>query len=225
MSDQGITYDVDIQLCIDTTGSMSPYIKQVKERAIRLPDDLLAQMKTKDKGVDKLRVGVTAFGDYSYDGDQSMRESGFFELPAQTKEYQAWVDALSLVSGGDEPESGQEALATAMRAKWTTGGDKRRHVIVVLTDASTHDLGRAKGQPNYPDWMPANMNELTDWWEGQAAVMDRSAKRLLLFAPDGHGWSEIGAGWENTVHVHAKAGEGLKDQDYDSVLAAIAESV
>jgi hypothetical protein len=222
---QGITYDVDVRLCIDTTGSMSPYITQVKERAIMLPDDLLAQMKTKDKGVHQLRVGVDAFGDYSYDGDKSMRSSAFFELPAQTKQYQAWVNGLTLVGGGDEPESGQEALATAMRAEWTRGGDKRRHVVVVLTDASTHNLGRAKGQPNYPDWMPADLGELTDWWEGQTAKMDRSAKRLLLFAPDGNGWSEIGASWENTVHVHARAGEGLKDQDYEGVLAAIAESV
>ena len=225
MTTQGMTYDVDILFVMDTTGSMSPHIKEAKRQATRLPEAIPEQMKTKGKGIDHLRVGVVAFRDYSYDGDLAMRQSGFFELPTQIAEYQAWVNGLDADGGGDEPESGQEALAVAMRADWTTGGDKRRHVIVVLTDASTHDLGRAAGQTNYPDWMPKDLNELTDWWEGQSAVMDRSAKRLLLFAPDAHGWSEIGANWENTTHAQTKAGAGLRDQDYEVVLAAIAESV
>lgn len=225
MSTQGITYNVDLRFVIDTTGSMAPYIDQVKARAIRLPEDLLEQMKKKDKGVDKLFVGVIAFGDYSYDGERSMRVSKLFEMPAQRAEYEAFVRELSLVHGGDEPESGGEALAFAMKSDWHLGGDKNRQVIVVLTDASAHDPGRAKGEANYPDWLPTSWDQLTDWWQGQSALMDRSSKRLLLFAPDGNGWSDIGTNWENTVHVHARAGAGLKDQDYERVLAAVAESV
>jgi hypothetical protein len=222
---QGIRYDVDLVLCIDTTGSMGDILDRVKERAVRLHEDLTRAMAAKDKGVDQLRIRVVAFGDYSYDGDNSMRESSFFVLPAQAGELESFVRGLTLVSGGDAPESGQEALAFAMRSPWAMSGDKNRQVIVVWSDASTHELQRAAGQPNYPAWMPANLSELTDWWEGQTPLVDAYAKRLLLFTPDGAGWSEIAANWEQVVHVQTRAGEGLHDQDYDGVLATIAESV
>jgi len=224
-TDQGAAYNVDASFVIDVTGSMVPNIGDTKRQACRLPEVFQDQMKLKGKKIDHFRVNAIAFRDYSYDGDMAMRESGFFELPAQLPEYQAWVNDLTADGGGDEPESGLEALATAMLADWTKDGDKRRHVIVVLTDASAHDLGRAAGQPNYPDGMPKDLNELTDWWMGQDPKMDRSAKRLLLFAPDGNGWSQIGANWENTTHAITKAGAGLSDQDYEAILATIAESV
>jgi len=224
MAYQSMAYYVDVILVIDCTGSMGPYIGEVKRQACRFPEQIQDQMKLKGKKIDQLRVKVIRFRDFSFDGDMAMRQSEFFTIPDQIADFQAFVNDLTADGGGDEPESGLEAVAAAILADWTEGGDKRRHVIAVLTDASAHDLGRAAGQPNYPDWMPKDLNELTDWWQGQDPKMDRSTKRLLLFTPDGNGWSQLGSNWEYTTHAITKAGAGLSDQDYEVIMANIAES-
>ncbi|HBJ76856.1 MAG TPA: VWA domain-containing protein, partial [Porphyromonadaceae bacterium] len=49
--------------------------------------------------------------------------------------------------------------------------------------------------------------------------------RLILFAPDAKPWSEIGLSWSNTIHHAAKAGEGLKEIDYRTILDCIVNSI
>ena len=115
-----------------------------------------------------------------------------------------------------------------MRSQWDTTGDKRRHVIVVWTDASAHPLERASdyGTPEgYPSDAPSSFNELTDMWDGQEALMDANAKRLILFAPDAAGWTDIENHWTQTIQAVSRAGEGLSDHDYQTILSTIAQSV
>jgi hypothetical protein len=72
--------------------------------------------------------------------------------------------------------------------------------------------------------MPKDIDELTDWWDAQT-YMNFSAKRLILFAPDAAGWSEIGSNWDQAIHLASRAGAGLKDIEYATILNSIAESV
>ena len=69
--------------------------------------------------------------------------------------------------------------------------------------------------------MPKDFNELTDLWENNQEGMSKAAKRLILFAPDAYAWSEIGVNWYNTVHYISKAGNGLKEYDYKTILTVI----
>lgn len=222
---QGLKYTVDIVLCIDVTGSMSPIIEKVKSNALRFYEDLLNTMAQKDKTIDTLRLRVVAFRDYYYDEDQSMQESPFFTLPQEKEAFQKFVNDLKAEGGGEEPESGLEAVALAIRSKWNTTGDKKRQIIVMWTDASAHPLERAAtDRPNYyPSPMPANFDDLTDLWDGQ--YMIRSAKRLILYAPDAYAWTDMANHWENTIQYPSKAGEGLGEVDYKTILDAIASSV
>lgn len=55
--------------------------------------------------------------------------------------------------------------------------------------------------------------------------MNKQAKRLILFAPDASAWTEIGLNWQNAIHHPAKAGAGLEDVDYKTILAAIVNSI
>ena len=74
--------------------------------------------------------------------------------------------------------------------------------------------------------MPSNFDELTDWWEDeQTGKMRKSAKRLVIFAPDASAWTEIGMNWSNTIHHPAKAGAGLEDVDYETILSTIVNSI
>ena len=215
---QGIKYNVDIVFVIDVTGSMGPYLEKTKENALKFHENLKTKMEAKNKNIDALRLKVVYYRDLKVDGTGAMGESSFFSLPDQDSDYKAFVSGLKPSGGGDEPESGLEALTLAIKSPWTTSGDKKRYIIVLSTDASAHKLEEKHGSG-----MPTSFNELTDIWCGQ--TMDSSAKRLIMFAPDVYPWTDISAHWDNSIHVPTKAGEGIGDTDYDTILDTISNSV
>ncbi|MEN4475720.1 vWA domain-containing protein [Mycolicibacterium cosmeticum] len=226
MANQQFTYVVDLVLCIDTTGSMSPIIDEVKERATSFEADLRAALNSVGKEISGLRARVVAYKDYLFD-DEPITQSPFFELPSESTEFREFVSKLTPAGGGDEPESGLEALAVAIRSKWSPVGAKNRQVICVWTDASAHALekGRAESKTAYPADMPANIDELTDLWEGQSSPMSAPAKRLLVFAPDSEMWNIVGQEWEQSIHIISQAGRGLEDHQLKAVLDTIANSI
>jgi len=227
-SNYQLTYNVDITLVIDATASMLPIIDKVKANALNLYGDIVRKMEEKNKHIENLRIRVISFRDYLADGEAAMDGSDFFLLPAQAGDLKECVNSLRADGGGDEPENGLEALAYAIRSKWNTEGVKRRHVIVVWSDASTHPLGYAARSPHYPSGMPKTFEELTLWWGDKASqgeYMDQRSKRLLLFTPNAAGWNRIINEWDNIIHVPSASGEGLRDVDDDTILSSIANSI
>ena len=226
MAARSLNYNIDIVMCIDCTNSMGGFIDNVKNSALKFYPDLKELFcAKKDKEISEFRIKVIAFGDFNADGDNALNETEFFKIPEQEDDFRHFINGLNPRGGGDGPKNGLEALALAMKSDWTTGGDKRRHVIVVWTDASTHPLETPITKNEYyPQDMPANLDELTNWWEDeQSGVMpSRTAKRLVIFAPGASAWAEIGLNWLNTLHYPAKAGEGLTNLDYETILEAIA---
>ena len=223
------SYTVDMVFCIDATGSMEgdtglqdKIINMVKKNALHFYDDFCLTMSKKRKLVQQLRVRVVAFRDYLEDREKAMLVTNFFLLPQQAREFEACINSIHADGGGDIPEDGLEALAYAIRSPWTTEGEKQRHVIVVWSDAGTHELGFGRAAPNYPKGMPANMSELTDWWE---TYMRQNSKRLLLFTPNEPGWSHISDYWDNVVHYPSVTGNGLAEQNYQEILNIVANSV
>ncbi len=221
-------YSVDMVFCIDATGSMGNCIDMVKKNALNFYQDLSNAMATKSKNIDQLRVRVIAFRDYLADGEKAMMTAGFFSLPEQSEDFKKCVQSIVADGGGDEPEDGLEALAYAIRSPWTTEGKKRRQVIVVWTDASTHEIGFGSKAANYPKNMAKSMAELSEWWgdsQNSSEYIDRNAKRLLLFAPDRPGWSTISENWDNVIHYPSEAGKGLEEMDYRTILDTISNSI
>lgn len=225
---QGLKYNVDIVMCIDCTGSMDGLLETVKVNALKFFPDLKKICDEKGKEIANVRCRVIGFRDFYADRENAILDSGFLAIPLQETDFKNFVNGLEATGGGDEPENGLEALALAINSDWTTEGDKRRHIIVVWTDASTHPLGldRCKNE-FYPQDMPENFDELTDWWEDEQGKgkMRKSAKRLLLFAPDASAWTEMGNSWNNTIHHTAKAGEGLNEIDYETILNTVVNSI
>ena len=196
MAGQGLKYNVDIVMCIDCTGSMGDLLDTVKNNALKFYPDLHQRCDEKGKEISELRIRAIAFRDFACDGAAAVADTGFLSIPDQESEFKSFVSGLTPSGGGDEPENGLEALAMAINSDWTSGGDRRRHVVVVWSDASTHPLGVGKESSIYPQDMPANFDELTDWWEDeQSGKMRKSAKRLVIFAPDASAWTEIGMNW------------------------------
>ncbi|HEX5905555.1 MAG TPA: vWA domain-containing protein [Propionibacteriaceae bacterium] len=222
---RGLSYAVDIVFCVDVTGSMTPIIDQVKANALRFYDDVQSNLTTKGKNVDQLRVRVIGFRDFVADGAAALDESPFFTLPDDRADFSAFVNGLVAEGGGDAPESGLEAVALAIDSSWTTTGDRRRQVIVVWTDQPAQPLNPSVLPPDIGTRVPADFSALTDAWEDEQGRMGSSSKRLILFAPDGPGWSDISGVWENVVHHPSQAGGGLSEVDYGTIIDSIGNSV
>lgn len=186
-------YNIDICLCIDKTGSMSPIIDTVKENALNLYQDIRNSLEEKGKHVSRLRVKVIWFGDYLADKTPLVM-SNFLTLPDEMEQFTRLVNGVYADGGGDEPEDGLEALAYAMGSDWCEDGWRKRHIIALFTDASAHDLGHGRSASTYPiTGMPSTFGELSEMWgdEDDPGEMDYNAKRLLLFAPDVSYWHTI----------------------------------
>lgn len=221
--------NVDLVLLIDGTGSMLPTIEEVKNSAKSFYSKLTGALSERDREVATFRIKVIVFRDYYCDGDKSMIESEFFTLPEQTSEFSSFISSIHAGGGGDEPENALEALAIGMKSNWTTEGTKKRHILMVWTDASAHKLEKASEMAiadNYPQGIPSTLTELSDEWnDSQSGPMNVAAKRLILFAPDAYPWATIGSEWENTVWVPSRAGEGMEETDLKIVLDVLAGSI
>ena len=222
----GIDYNVDFVFCIDATASMTPIIELVKQKAISFYSDVSNAMAHKSKIIDQMRIRIIAYRDYAVDGDGAMMVTEFFNFPHDAAVFNEAVYSIQAKGGGDEPEHGLEALAYAIKSKWAPAnqGQKRRQVIVVWSDASTHDLGHGSYNPNYPASMARDFGELSSWWYSEE-FMNPSDKRLILFTPDMRHWGTISDNWDNVIHYPSQAGAGLEEYTYEEILDTIANSV
>ena len=221
MSYQGSVgnYCIDIVMCIDATGSMSPILNEVKKNALSFYEIFEEAMEDQQKTVDRLRVKVIAFRDYIIDSEP-MKESRFFRLPEESADFRRFVDSIEASGGGDTPECALEAVARAMRSDWTTDGEKQRHVILVFTDAPALPLGERADCPGYPKDMPESLAALGAWWEGVdqefSGTYRVNAGRLVVFSPDCEPWRSMEV-WNRYWHAASAAGCGLEGVDMASV--------
>ncbi|MFG2842834.1 vWA domain-containing protein [Kitasatospora sp. NPDC048296] len=224
-----LQYAVDIVLCIDATASMGPVLESVKASALSFHQRLESVMAAKGKSISQLRIKTIAFRDFGDRADDALEETGFIQLPDQADQFESFLKGLEAIGGGDIPESALEALALAVGAPWETGLDRRRHVIVMFTDAPAHPLGGPHTTASgYPQSIPRTMDDLFEQWgyaRSQAAVMEQSAKRLVLFAPDQQPWTGIAEDWDLTLHFPSKAGDGLQEFEMDEIIDTIANSL
>lgn len=220
-------YNVDIAMCIDATASMGDLLDKVKKNALNFYSDLAGALEEKGKYIDELRVRIIAFRDYIADGENAMLATDFYSLPKDAAVFESLVKSIQPCGGGDDPEDGLEALAFAMKSKWTTGGDKQRHIIVVWSDDGTHALGFGRKMAKYPTKMAKDFNELTEWWgdEIKPGIMNENAKRLLIYAPDKEYWNTISDSWNNVLHFPSKAGEGLREVEYKEIIDGLSNSI
>ena len=221
----GIGTLVDIVFVIDGTGSMQNLLDEVKNRALSMYDDIIAGLKGKNRRVQKMRAKVLVFRDIYVDA-APFEESDFYDLKTEAEDFRAFVESIKARGGGDEPESGLEALYRAIKLKFqerTSNATKARHIILVMTDASAHHLDdpQREGDPEYPKGVPTNLPGLESEWEGMA---DLDARRLLIMAPNSWPWPAVGA-WSQADFKATQAGAGISKEGMDAVIAFISGSM
>lgn len=116
----------------DTTGSMSPCIKQVRQK---LRD--LVEMMTAD--IPDLKVGLIAHGDYC-DGDNCI---AILDLTNDLEKIMNFIANTPNTGGGDAPECYEYALQTAKNMSWPKEGGS----VVLIGDDEPHEQN-----PNNIDW-------------------------------------------------------------------------
>ena len=225
----GSGYNVDICLCIDATASMSSCIEMTKEKALAIYPALQAEMESSQRTIGQLRIKVILFRDYGVDPDP-MEESPFFTLPEDGAAFQEFVDNITVSGGGDLPENALEAVAKALQSDWTTEGSKRRHIIMVLTDAEALPLGERASAPGYPTDIPTDLSGLCAWWEKTdqtfSSTYDPGAGRLVVMAPDVYPWTNDDLGlWNRVILKECQAGDGLDDTSFEEIISFLAASI
>lgn len=247
-TEEGIDTNVDIVFVIDATRSMQTTIDMVKASALSFQENLSECLENAGRIVKNLRIKVIWFRDFYYDGKYAYGESKFFELPEEKEDFHDFVTGIDEAGGGDEPESALEALTLAMRSDFVQEGVKKRHIIVLFTDAEAHafeDYDRLveeaakKGcKPEiYPENMPNNLSEFYNAWQGNAmnqntlgseggsTKLDPSGRRLVLFAPNAYPWIDMEVELEYTIRKPIEAGEGGAEIDMSEVYSMIAYSL
>lgn len=216
-------YNIDIIMCIDATGSMDPILDEVKRTAFSFEKIFKEAMELKGKTVDQLRIKVIAFRDYMIDS-VPMQESKFFVLPKERGQFKEYLDSIEASGGGDEPENALEAIATALGSDWVTAGSKRRHVILVFTDASALPFNERNGCRDYPANLPKTLGELGSWWEGVSQYFssnyDAKSGRIIVFGPRKEPWIQMSNAWNRYwVSYSDECGlDGIKMQDVIDLL-------
>ena len=218
-----ITYsNLDLIMCVDCTSSMGNVLDIVKKHALDFWPDLTIRMKERRKEVENFRIKIIAFRDYKSDGKDAMEETPFYTIPEQEITYNNYISGLIPKGGGDDPENGLEAIALAINSDWLKPQDESyRHVIMVWTDASAHEL-KGPTSSNYPVDMPQNMDELQMMWNEKLKL---SSKRLLMFAPEVYPWNIIHIEWNNAFLFPFMRGAGIEDDTYESIIESIADFI
>ncbi len=117
----------DIVILIDTTGSMSPCIEELKRKCVAFSEELTRQAL-------KHRFALIGFGD-THEGPWIDRH----EFTDDVGQFVATVDAVKRFDGGDFPESALDALEEALRLPFDEGALRRFYLV---SDAKYHEPTR-----------------------------------------------------------------------------------
>lgn len=124
----------DIVICVDSTGSMAPVIDKLKAEIHRFITDLESPPEQNLQAVD-WRLRVIGFRDLDADGSGGWvhRDAPLVNTAADAR---AQIDRLAAEGGGDEPESGLDAIwSAAAKTSWRRPCTR---IIVFFSDASAH---------------------------------------------------------------------------------------
>jgi len=119
--------ELDIVICLDTTGSMRPHIDAVRSQLIRLLREITAESPS-------FRIGMVLFRDY--------REEYVNKIVPFTADFEVFqrnLNAINVDGGGDIPEAVYEALyAGAAQFPWAA----ESRIMILIGDAPPHPRPR-----------------------------------------------------------------------------------
>jgi hypothetical protein len=124
---------LDVVFAVDTTGSMEPYINEVKDNIIRIMEDVFEF----SQGV---RMGVIAYKDHGDEGETEFYLTKIQPLTFDNKEVVEFLRSpdLHIGVGGGDAEALECALYDAVNLNWSSA--KTPKVIVLVGDKPAHGV-------------------------------------------------------------------------------------
>lgn len=209
------SFNAEVVMCIDATGSMDGILNTVKENALNLYPDIKREGRKEGKDIKSMRVKVIAFRDFEDNNRvKTFEKSNFYNLPDQEADFKSFVSKLAPHGGGDTPELGLDAIAMAMKSDWNFS-DYVRKIIILWTDAPTKDTHNSR------DHGLSGVSKVSDYWNTKFSNSDK----IFLFTPQDETWSGIESGLKNAVRHNVAAGKGLSDMEYKEIIRAISEDI
>jgi hypothetical protein len=128
-----IESSLDVVFAIDTTGSMEPYINEVKDNILRILEDVFEF----SQGV---RMGVIAYKDHGDEGEDEFYLTKILPLTFDKKEVVEFLRSpdLHIGEGGDGAEAVECALYDAVNLNWSSSATPK--AIVLVGDKPAHGV-------------------------------------------------------------------------------------
>ena len=122
--------ELDLVFLVDATGSMGPYIAEVRERLLELVDAVRASPLCQS-----LRIGVVAYRDHPPQERSFVTQTT--ALTDDIERVRAAVGRLSASGGGDGPEAVTDGLFDVVRLDWRPAAAR---AVVWFGDAPPHGV-------------------------------------------------------------------------------------
>jgi hypothetical protein len=124
---------LDVVFAIDTTGSMEPYINEVKDNILKIMEDVFEF----SQGV---RMGIIAYKDHGDEGEDEFYLTKILPLTFDKKEVVEFLRSpnLHIGVGGDGAEAVECALYDAVNLNWSSATTPK--VIVLVGDKPAHGV-------------------------------------------------------------------------------------
>lgn len=121
-----------------------------------------------------------------------------------------------------------EAISLAIKSQWTTGGNRIRHIIVVLSNSLARQLGgNQRLLSAYPSNVPKTFEGLNRWWDGTDFTFDgsfqsRSLRLIGFISPQEPLWRDTMCSWYRFWPAYSQRdGTDLEEVDHRSVVDMI----
>ncbi|HIJ89026.1 MAG TPA: VWA domain-containing protein [Desulfuromonadales bacterium] len=124
---------LDVVFAIDTTGSMEPYIHEVRDNILKIMEDVFEY----SQGV---RMGVVAYKDHGDEGENELYLTKILPLTFDKKEMVEFLRSpdLHIGVGGNDAEAVECALYDAVNLSW--GLSRTPKAIVLVGDKPAHGV-------------------------------------------------------------------------------------
>lgn len=134
---------LDVVFVIDSTGSMDPYIEEVKRKIT----EIINRVTNNEYLEPDLRVGVVVYGDHPPE-DTILTE--YFPLSNDVEEIKKYIKKLPRTGGGDRPEAVADGIFEALNMNWRKHAHK---VIILIGDSPPHGYCEY-GKDRWPSGCP-----------------------------------------------------------------------
>jgi len=197
----------DIVFCIDSTGSMTPCIDNVKANI----GSFVETIKTSNPNTPlDWRAKILGYRDFNIDSEYLIDN----DFVTTTEELQNQLSRIVAEGGGDLEESTFDAILYAtLKSQWR---ERCHKIIVVFTDAPP--LGNFNSKTTSELGIP-------DSFEVFKQMLAEKHIKLFLYGPKHPLYQELSLQSRLIIEQMDNAEEGLKNLDFKTVLETIGKTV